>query len=672
MEDGLYSFILRVRNRHLFALDVIILSLTPLFSCILRLERLHEVAVYAAPLAVYTVVSMSLKIGVFYFSDFYNRYWRYASVDEIVALGYVTVTAWVLCILTFFLILIPTGLIQPGFPRSVPFLDGILTMLLVGGSRFSIRLVYVLNRRDQTVQPNRNALIVGAGIAGSMIVKELRDNPQHGIKPVCFVDDDHSKIWKMIHGVSVEGTLADIPRLINYYEVKEVIIAMPTASGKVIREVTQVCKNHNIVSKTIPSVFEILSGSAVAQLREVKIEDLLRRGVIAIDAKNVAELLSGARVMVTGAGGSIGRELCRQIVSFRPKELVLLGHGENSIFEIASELRSRHGLISESVAIHTVIADIRDRDRMSHVFSLCEPEIVFHAAAHKHVALMQKNVFDAVTNNVEGTQCLVDLADEHSVKHLVMISSDKAVNPVSVMGVTKRVAELVVHDAAERTGGNFVVVRFGNVLGSRGSVIPILRRQIQEGGPMKITHPDATRFFMTIPEAVQLVLQAGTMGKGGEVFVLDMGEPIKILDLARDLLRLSGSREGLDIDINFIGLQKGEKLHEELFYEAEKPERSSHEKIFVCRSGETTVAPHMTSFCLLKSVETLITAAHKGKMTLVFRTLSDLVPQYNDNEVMDGEGARPKVKSASVIPIQKELFESPNERSRDRKSAESS
>jgi FlaA1/EpsC-like NDP-sugar epimerase len=445
--------------------------------------------------------------------------------------------------------------------------------------------------------------------------------------------------------------LQDIPRLISDHSISEVIIAVPEAPGEIIRRVVQACKKANVVSKTIPSVFEILSGSAIAQLREVKIEDLLRRGTIHIETRDVESLLSGACVMVTGAGGSIGSELCRQIAHFRPKELVLLGHGENSIFKIAGELRNRQGLISESVRIHTVIADIRDRDRMNQVFRSFRPEIVFHAAAHKHVGLMQMNVCDAVTNNVEGTRILVDLADKYDVKRLVMISSDKAVNPTGIMGVTKRVAELVVHDAAERTGKNFVAVRFGNVLGSSGSVVPIFRQQIQEGGPVKITHPEVTRFFMTIPEAVQLVLQAGTMGKGGEIFVLDMGKPIKILDLARDLIRLSGLTEGDDIKIEFIGLQKGEKMHEELFYDTEKAERSRHEKILVWNNGAGSKTISKPSSTVRHGVEGLIAAAHKGDKELVQRAFVEIVPQYHIAESEPAESDQPTVRRGIVIPI---------------------
>lgn len=649
MKRWFYSRILRMRNRHLFVLDLIVLSLTPLFSVVLRFEGLDEVVMFAVPLAIYTVMSIALKIGAFSFTKLYNRYWHYASVDEVASLCLGTTIAWLLCGAGFFLVLMPIGVIPDGFPRSLPFIDGILTMMLVGGLRLAFRLVYVLNQRDQTGHTNRRALVVGAGIAGSIIVKELRDNPQFGTKPVCFVDDDPKKQGVVIHGVEVVGTLEEIPRLLSMEGIDEVIIAMPAVPGRVLRGVTQVCKSQNVACKTIPSVFEILSGSAVAQLRDVNIEDLLRRGVIEIDKTDIAQLLHGACVMVTGAGGSIGSELCRQIVTFRPKALILLGHGENTIFQIAAELRSRHGLITESVPIHTVIADIRDRDRMDHVFEFYKPEIIFHAAAHKHVGLMEKNLVDAVTNNVLGTRTLVQLAEKHDVKRLVMLSSDKAVNPTSIMGVTKRVAELVVHDAAERMGRNFMVVRFGNVLGSRGSVVPLFRQQIQEGGPIKVTDPEATRFFMTIPEAVQLVLQAGTMGKGGEIFVLDMGEPVKIVDLARDLLRLSGLKEGLDIDIVYFGLQKGEKMHEELFYETERAERSRHEKILVCRNGIDANHALNFPFGLLHYLDVLSSAAKDGNTELITLALRKIVPQYREDEIAS--------ERAPVIPKQADLFE---------------
>jgi FlaA1/EpsC-like NDP-sugar epimerase len=463
------------------------------------------------------------------------------------------------------------------------------------------------------------------------------------MKPIAFVDDDPVKQNVNIHGVKVVGMLEHIPDIVKEYGIDEIIIAMPTASGKTIKSVVQMCQTLKVTSKTIPGVFEILSGSAVAQLREVQINDLLRRGIIEINEINLWKLIQGMRVMVTGAGGSIGSELCRQIINFHPKELIMLGHGENSIFQIANEIKTQHGVVGQAITFKTVIADIRDRDRMIHVMEESQPQIIFHAAAHKHVGLMEKNCLDAVTNNVLGTQTLVELAARYGVEKFVMISSDKAVNPTSVMGVTKRIAELVVRNAAVNHHKAFVVVRFGNVLGSRGSIVPILENQIRSGGPVTITHPDVSRFFMTIPEAVQLVLQAGALGKCGETFVLDMGQPIKIVDLARDLIRLSGLREGTDIDIVFTGLQKGEKMHEELFYATENQTRSSHEKIFVCsngdnlhsaaqdyRNGRNPISEESSS--LIRDINLLINVARAGKTDLVYQYLNKIVPQYCSDE----------------------------------------
>jgi FlaA1/EpsC-like NDP-sugar epimerase len=586
MEKLFYKTILKVRNSHFLLIDLIFLSVSPLLALLLRLENFAVPVKYVAPLVLYTLVSLLIKMSVFNAFHFYNRFWRYASVDEIATLAIATVSSWMGCILVFFWVLRPTGLIHSEFPGSIPLIDGILTMLVIGGLRFGIRIVYVFNERGRSTAATKNVLIVGAGVAGSMIVKELRSNPQLGLVPVGFVDDDRRKQQMYIHGIEVMGSIADIGSVVKLKNISEVIIAMPTVSGKVIRDVVEVCKNLKIRSKTIPGVYEILSGSAVAQLRDVSIEDLLRRDIVTIDEENVENLICGARVMVTGAGGSIGSEMCRQIARFRPKELIMLGHGEDSIFLIANEMKNKQGVaIGASVKFTTVIADIRDRERMVNVMDDLRPQIIFHAAAHKHVGLMEVNTPDAVTNNVMGTQILTELAARFGVQKLVMISSDKAVNPMCVMGVTKRIAELVVGDAATRNEQPFVVVRFGNVLGSRGSVVPIFQNQIRLGGPVTITHPDVSRFFMTIPEAVRLVLQAGALGTGGETFVLDMGEPVKIVDLARDLIRLSGLQEGTDIDIKFTGLLVGEKMHEELFYKNEHAVRSKHEKIFVCLNG---------------------------------------------------------------------------------------
>jgi FlaA1/EpsC-like NDP-sugar epimerase len=655
MSKRFFTIILKAQNRHLLILDIIILSIIPALSLILRFETVNAVNILAKPLLVYTLISLILKLSIFQLCKFYNRYWVYASVDEAVILSVATMSSWFLCIAVFFGLLRPFGFITIDFPKSIPFIDGLLTILMIGGIRVMFRLVYVFNERIGTEVKNKNVLIVGAGIAGSMIVKELRTNPQLGMRPIAFVDDDPNKQNVNIHGVKVMGMLENIPNIVRENKINEIIIAMPTAPGKTINNVVQMCQMLKIKSKTIPGVFEIISGSAVSQLREVQINDLLRRGTIEINEKNLWKLIQGMRVMVTGAGGSIGSELCRQIINFHPKELIMLGHGENSIFQIANEMKTRYGVVSDAITFKTVIADIRDRDRMMHVIEESQPQIIFHAAAHKHVGLMEKNCLDAVTNNILGTQILVELAARYGVEKLVMISSDKAVNPTSIMGATKRIAEFIVHNAAVNHHKAFVVVRFGNVLGSRGSIVPILEKQIRAGGPITITHPEVTRYFMTIPEAVQLVLQAGALGNCGETFVLDMGQPIKIVDLARDLIRLSGLREGTDIDIVFTGLQKGEKMHEELFYTTEKHTRSSHEKIFVCNNsdnyriatqdyrGSKNNSINEESSSLVRDINLLVNVARAGKTDLVFQYLNKIVPQYNDNE-----GIRMNIKDMKV------------------------
>ena len=649
MKKSAFAFLLKLRNRHLLMFDIIAFALVPGICLVPALCLVGDCSSLllqlALPLAIYTLASLLIKEGVFLYFNFYSRYWRYASVDEAISLLEVSLASWVLTMIAFFGILKPIGLISANFPIVVPVIDSVITMMIIGGARFAIRVAYVFNERMRMGigHEGKNVLIVGAGLTGSMIVKELRANPQMGLVPVAFVDDDPAKQNMRIHGIDVVGTLDEMVSIVERIAIEEVIVAMPTASGKVIQGIVQACKTANVKSRTIPSIHEILAGSAVAQLRDIRIEDLLRRGTVKIDSKNVAKLLHGARVLVTGAGGSIGSELCRQLTALRPQEIVLLGHGEDSIFHIARELTHRGGIINEPVIVHPVIADLRDKERMEQIFRLHKPTIVFHAAAHKHVGLMEKNVVDAVTNNVLGTQILVDLADRYGVERLVMISSDKAVNPTSVMGVTKRIAEIVVGLAADRTGKNFVVVRFGNVLGSNGSVVPIFQRQIESGGPMKVTHPDVTRFFMTIPEAVQLVLQAGTIGHAGETMVLDMGKPRRILDIARDMLRLSGLTEGVDMDIVFTGLQKGEKMHEELFYETENPEKSEHENIFVCKNGRHHYQAPQNLFDIriddgdesdpvIRSIQQLVGSARAGNTGAVYHFLKKIVPQYVGEE----------------------------------------
>src|SRR5207249_553148 len=393
-------------------------------------------------------------------------------------------------------------------------------------------------------------------------------------EPIGFVDDDPSKQNHMLLELPIMGTLSAIKPIVEQHGVSELIIAMPSAHGDVVRKVVRAGLDCGIPTLTVPSLPELITAKTNGtSLREVEIQDLLRREPVETDLAAVAELATGETVLITGAGGSIGAELCRQIARLAPSRLVVLGHGENSIFDVLHELTADF----PDIAMMPVIADVRDRKRVAATFRVYKPHAVFHAAAHKHVPLMEENVIEAITNNVFGTLNMVDAALEAGCEHFVLISTDKAVRPTSVMGATKRIAELIVQRAATKHERNFVSVRFGNVLGSRGSVVPTFLRQIRSGGPVTVTHPEMRRFFMTIPEAMQLVLQAGSLGVGGELFMLDMGEPVKVLDLARDMIGLSGLEEGSDIDIEFTGIRPGEKLYEEMFFNHEIAEPTEHQ-----------------------------------------------------------------------------------------------
>jgi FlaA1/EpsC-like NDP-sugar epimerase len=637
----LRSFLFSLRNRHFLAVDLVIFGISPTVAMLLRLESLSEFSHYASSVILYTWIFLFIKPFLLWGTRLYSIFWPYASVDALKTLALSAIVALVVEVALFFGVLYPSEVLPSMLPRTLPVINAVLTMVLVGSVRLAVRMLFEVSDRKQGGIPMKPVLIAGAGVAGALIVKELRMNPQVGLQPVAFLDDDTRLHGRRIHGVMVVGRLASLREVARRHRTQQVIIAMPTAPGKVVRDLVQACHAAGVTSRTVPGLFEIASGQArVSELREIQIEDLLRRGVIQTDPSEVRQLLEGKRVMVTGAGGSIGSELCRQIALSEPAQLVLLGHGENSIFKIANELKKR----LPALKAPAVIADIRDRKRMQMVLRAYQPEVIFHAAAHKHVGLMQANVSEAVTNNVLGTRNLVELAAQYGAERFVMISSDKAVNPTSVMGVTKRIAELIVRDAAVTVGKPFVSVRFGNVLGSRGSVVPIFKAQIAVGGPVTVSDPKATRFFMTIPEAVQLVLQAGAMGTGGEVFVLDMGEPVRVLDLARDVIRLSGLTEGRDIDIVFTGLKPGEKLHEELFLANESPEQSRHPKILVCaKTGQTRLEPLFAGagveapvgpvgregdVVLRQSVQELIEAVQLRSMEPVLELIKRIVPEY--------------------------------------------
>jgi FlaA1/EpsC-like NDP-sugar epimerase len=569
------------RNRVLLLIDLAGWSLLPLLALGVRLDGWEGTDPYLRRVLIFTCWAMVMQFAALYVAGMYRRMWRYASLDELFG---ITVSLGIAGVVTGFIhftfspVLFPR---QPGelsLPRSIPIINALFAIIWSGGFRFALRYVSYRLQRVRGRQRVQRALILGAGDAGSILARELLANPALDLEPIGFIDDDRRKHGQVIYGLPVFGGREKLLEVARVHHAGTAIIAMPTAPGSVVREFRDLCQDAQLRALIIPGFEAILTGKVnLTQLRTVQIEDLLRREPVQTDHQQVADLLSGMTVLVTGAGGSIGSELCRQIVRFGVRELVLLGHGENSIFAINNELRASH----PEVRIHAIIADIRDPKRIHAVFRRFRPQAVFHAAAHKHVPLMEDNPEEAVTNNVGGTYNVLGAAERWGTQHFVFISTDKAVNPTNVMGATKRVAERLVHDAAVRCQRDFVSVRFGNVLGSRGSVVPTFQAQIAAGGPVRVTHQDMTRYFMTIPEAVQLVLQAAAMGKGGETFVLDMGKPVKIVDLARDLILLSGFEPGRDIQIEFTGLRPGEKMFEELFLDGEDHARTGHDKIYV-------------------------------------------------------------------------------------------
>ena len=563
--------------------------------------------------------SLVFKPLVYYLFGMYRRMWAYASIQELKLIVTAVTTASIVVSLMIFS-LRSLGVFES--PRSIPFIDWVLSMILVGGLRITIRMLEESQKASEKVGSQgsiHQILIVGAGDAGALVVREMQKNPQLNLHPVGFLDDDPAKQKQQLYGIPVVGYLNDLARVLDRQPVNEVIIAVPSAPGRVVRLVADVCRLKGVPFRTMPGIYELLGGKvSVSRLREVEIADLLRRDPARIRDQQVGETISGRTVLVTGAGGSIGRELCRQISRWGPAELILLGHGENSIFETLIELHeSFPGLI-----VRPVIADVRDRVRMMAIFERHRPQVVFHAAAHKHVPLMEVNVEEAITNNILGTRAVVDAALLHNVDRLVMISTDKAIRPINVMGATKRIAETLVLDAAMRSGRAFSVVRFGNVLGSRGSVVPLFKRQISRGGPVTVTHPDMKRYFMTIPEAVYLVLQAATLANSGETFVLNMGQQVRILDLAEDLIRLSGLEPGKDIEVIFTGIRAGEKLSEDLWEEGLPYQPTIHPDIFQVKCGDDD----LNGAALVKAVNELEQLATEGDSQALVRLLDELIP----------------------------------------------
>ncbi len=608
-------------NAFILLVDIVVTVVAIVAAFALRLEG-DQTTIYIGSLYWMVLISVLIKPVVYYLFGLYRRLWAYASVKELTLIfSAVTAASAVFSAITLILYISRADSTRIlNFPRAVLPIDWLLSLVGIGGLRFSIRLLAEGRAASKKPVPRkaRNVLIIGAGDAGALVVRELQKNKQLGLRPVGYLDDDPTKQKRQIHGISVIGKLADLGRVLDHRRVEEVIIAIPSAGGTVVRLVTDICRLKGIPFRTMPGLFELINGKvSVNRLRDVDIDDLLRREPARIQDELIGAALAGKRVLVTGAGGSIGREICRQVARWSPEVLIMLGHGENSIFEAMLELREDFPVLP----VKLVIADIRDKNRIQSVFTDFRPQVVFHAAAHKHVPLMEINVEEAVTNNLIGTKYVVEAASAVDTERLVLISTDKAVRPSSVMGATKRIAEMVVVDAAHRTGHAYSVVRFGNVLGSRGSVVPLFKRQIAHGGPVTVTHPEMKRYFMTIPESVHLVLQAAAMGQGGEVFMLNMGQPVRILDLAEDLIRLSGLEPGRDVEIVFTGIRPGEKLTEDLWGDGMDYKKTAHPEIFRAETEEAVLPADLD-----KLVEELAQLADESEASAILHLLDETIP----------------------------------------------
>lgn len=518
------------------------------------------IPVYSDTMIIVSAITLLISHHIAaYFFHLYDRVWSVASVRELFIIGLaVTISVTAASVMQY--------LIKNDIYFRVMAITWMLHIIMIGGSRFLLRLIKDRESFDNNVD-KRRVLIVGAGKAGTMLARNLQRAQKPEYIPVAFVDDDPRKQHLKIMNITVHGKTKDIERLVEKKRITDIIIAIPSLGRLGIRSIYERCAKTNAKVKIMPMIEDVMTGKvSVNDMRDVNIEDLLGREEVQLDLKAIASKLTNKIILVTGAGGSIGSEICRQVLEFRPKLLLLLGHGESSIYNIDIELRQR---ISKYTKIIPIIADVQDRERIFNIVKEYSPDVIYHAAAHKHVPLMEANPVEAVKNNIFGTKNVAEAADIFGVSHFVLVSTDKAVNPPNIMGATKRFAEMIVQNLAKSSNTKFAAVRFGNVLGSRGSVVPLFKKQIAQGGPVTVTDPNMTRYFMTIPEASKLVIQAGTLASGGEVFVLDMGEPVKIVDLAKNLIRLSGYSEE-EIEITYTGIRSGEKLYEELLNENER------------------------------------------------------------------------------------------------------
>jgi len=594
------------------------------------------------------------KILIFFFFGLYRGMWRYTGLNDLRRLAQATLLSMLLyitialCVHGFY-----------GIPRSVFFLDAILTFLMSGGLRMGIRLYYSVTLDSGTLWPflgwsfrslrseGKRVIIVGAGGAGEKMLREIFDNPHINYEVVGFLDDDRTKWGRSLHGLQVFGDVGMLPDVIAWGNIAEVLIAIPRATGPQMRRIIEICKSSGIRYRTLPEIGAIIDGKvSIKSLRDVKYEDLLRRPPVSLDTTEISRYVQGKRVLVTGAGGSIGAELCRQIIRFEPAELILVDASELALFSIQMELQ--HEL--NFPLYRGILSRVQDQPLMDTVFCAYRPQLIFHAAAYKHVPLLENNPWEAISNNVLGSRVIMDLSVKYRVERFVLVSTDKAVRPTNVMGASKRLAELILQ-SRQGNGVRFMAVRFGNVIGSSGSVLPLFRRQLEQGGPITVTHPEVTRYFMTIPEAAQLILQAGGQGEGGEIFILEMGTPVKIAEMAEELVRLSGKEPGKDVEIIFTGLREGEKLYEELITQGEGIVPTSHEKIMVLRPDDWNGKNNQSEFTqwldgelddLYRVASTHDAHAIRGKLSEI---LPEYVPQQNVECVLKLNWVDPKISA---------------------------
>ncbi|MGN0251620.1 MAG: polysaccharide biosynthesis protein [Oliverpabstia sp.] len=620
------------RSLALLFLDTLIVMISMVGALWIRFDfHLQEVdPLFLETIYDYMFFNIAGTVVIFWILRLYSSLWRFASIEELknviasVVLSTLAQTAGM-------------KIMGMPIPRSYPFLYLMLLICLTVLSRFSYRFgrIALHNYENMKSQEPVRTMIVGAGAAGYMIVREMKNSKHLNRKIPCIIDDDSMKVGSYLQGIPIVGKKEDIPRCASKYKIEEIVIAIPTLTSEKQRELLEICQTTSCKTLILPGIYQLVNEEvSVSMLREVQIEDLLGREPVSLEMDEIMDYVKGKTVLVTGGGGSIGSEICRQVALHNPGKLLILDIYENNAYDIQNELLRKH----PELQLKVLIGSVRNKKRVDSIFEMYRPDLVYHAAAHKHVPLMEESPNEAVKNNVLGTWNVAQAADAFGTKKMVLISTDKAVRPTNIMGASKRLCELIVHSFAQNSHTEYAAVRFGNVLGSNGSVIPLFRRQIEEGGPVTVTHPEIIRYFMTIPEAVNLVLQCGALAKGGEIFILDMGEPVKILDLAEKMIRLSGYTPNKDIQIKFTGLRPGEKLYEELLISEENLKKTSHDRIFVAQQTE------VKSQMIREKVEHLVEEAFE-ETSDIRHLVQELVPEYTIPEEI-GEESSEQMPSA--------------------------